>query len=76
MEDWTEFNLALCDEELQILQMALSEYVGVRTPVPAYIEKRYPSKDYPESFRKMKLLDVEKRIVAAEELRNRLFPPR
>ena len=68
-------NLILNEDEIQLLQMALQEYIEARKrpTVKRYVEQRYPESDYPVEFRRRKLLDVQRRIVLASDVRERLF---
>jgi hypothetical protein len=77
----TIVNLALSDIELQIIQMALAEYMAVRggeyagkREVQEYIDRRYKLSDgYSEKFRASKHGEVTTRLATTKALRNRTF---
>lgn len=65
--------LKLTDDEVQLLQGALWEYMRAREN--NYIDRRYPlSEGYTENFRMEKEKSVAKNMGVAYELRKRLFP--
>ncbi len=67
--------IELDDDQVQLLQMALSEYIAHRDrpSVEAYVASRYSAEYHSEEWRNNKTKDVYKRILQAENLRNKLF---
>ncbi len=66
--------LQLSDQDTQLLQMALYEYINARSPAKEYVEKRYPLGEFiSEAWQENKLKSVRNRVEDAIALRSRLF---
>jgi len=65
--------IQISDDEAQLVQSALYEYIGQRgRTVQEYIDRRYPVGIYSDDFRAQKVKDVQARLVKAEALRDRI----
>lgn len=69
-----EFIMSLSEDERQILQCALYEYIAQRGPTPeAYVSRRYDCNYHDEKWLAEKVENVRRNLKLAEEMRQRSF---